>query len=578
MSKSSAMEVVKLQRERFLAFSFAMADLLIELDAEGRIVFVAGACRRFFGLDDASLMGRPLVEQIAAEHQPLVGQLLKQLDAGRRIPPVEIAVERVGSGHEKALLCGYALPHQTVKYMTLGAPERFQGVLTEGGDRDLESGLHSAESFAERARQLVESDDETAGELTMTFMELEGLEQLERSVSAGTYKHLIGEVAAFLRLQSVGGDAAGRLDQGRFGVIIGNNVDHAHLASGLAAAVPDTRSLTVSTHSQQLRPAGLSPDKASRALIHTLRRFQSEGLTDAVRADPSSQFRDLLHQTLKGIERFQEVIERDHIALAYQPIVELDGGRLHHYEVLARLPDGASPFEWVTLGESIGMIAAFDLTIVRKALADLSDRSAGPDLRLAVNLSAQSLQDEVFLDAMEVLLRQHAALRPRLSFEVTESAEIRDFKSVDGAIQRLRRQGCEVGLDDFGAGSASFQYLQALEIDFVKIDGAYVRAMAESSRDRALIKGMASICSDLGVSLIAEMIETDEQVALLKSMGVKLGQGYRFGKPQIGRPAPPQPVRSAAAAAPQAVSRGPSAEALAAIRARRRRGASDTWM
>lgn len=576
MPKPSAIDTIKLQRERFLAFSFAMADLLIELDANGRIVFIAGACRRFFGLDDTRLMGQPLIDQVAAEHRPLVGQLLRRLDAGRRVPPVEIAIERVGSGPEKALLCGYALPHQPVKYMTIGAPERFRAVLMEEGERDPQSGLHSAESFAERARELIESDDESLGELTMTFMELQGLEQLEQSVPGEAYKNVIGEVSAFLRLQSVGGDSAGRMEQGRFGVITGTEIDHVSIASGLAEAVPEARRLTVSTHSQQLRPPELSPDKASRALIHTLRRFQSEGLSDSVRADPTTQFRDLLRQTLNGIERFQEVIERDRIALAYQPIVELADGKLHHYEVLARLHDGASPYEWVTLGESIGMIAAFDLTICRKALADLSDRSAAPDLRLAVNLSAQSLQDEVFLDALEMLLRQYAALRPRLSFEVTESAEIKDFPGVNAAIQRLRAQGCQVALDDFGAGSASFQYLQAFEIDFVKIDGAYVRKMTESPRDLALVKGIAAICSDLGVALVAEMIETDEQVELLKSIGVKLGQGYRFGKPNIGRPVPPAPLSKSNEAPPPA--RGFSAEALAAVRARRRRGASDTWM
>ncbi|MEX2631816.1 MAG: EAL domain-containing protein, partial [Tistlia sp.] len=437
--------------------------------------------------------------------------------------------------------------------------------------RDPESSLHTAESFAERARELIESDDDSLGELTMTFMELQGLEQLEQSVPGEAYRNLIGEVAAFLRLQSVGGDAAGRMEQARFGVITGTEVDHARIASGLAEAVPAAGGLTVNTHSQQLRPPGLSPDKASRALIHTLRRFQGEGLSDAVRADPGTQFRELLRETLSGIERFQEVIENDRIALAYQPIVELADGRLHHYEVLARLHDGASPYEWVTLGESIGMIAAFDLTICRKALGDLSESSAATDLRLAVNLSAQSLHDAVFLDALDILLEQHAGLRRRLCFEVTESAEIADFPAVNAAIQRLRAQGCEVGLDDFGAGSASFQYLQAFEIDFVKIDGAYVRKMASSPRDLALIKGMAAICRDLGVSLIAEMIETEEQVELLKSIGVALGQGYRFGKPQIGRP-------GGAAPAPPGTARRPAAaptKAPATPQARRQGGAAE---
>ncbi len=577
MSKPDAIKLIKLQRERFLAFSFAMADLLIELDGDGRIVFIAGACRRFFGRDEASLMGSLLIDHLSGTSRLLVDQVLKHLDAGQRVSPHEIAIERGDGGREAALLCGYALPHQTVKYMTIGAPERFASLSEDKSGRDGESGLHSAESFAERARELLESADGGADELTMTFMELGGLDELEKAVSAKDYSDLIGEIAAFLRLQSVDGDTAGRLDKSRFGVITDRGVDAGGLAGGLVEAVPGAERLTVSTHSQLLQPAGLSPDKASRALIHTLKRFQSEGLSDAVKADPTSQFRDLLRETLSSIEHFQEVIASDQIDLAYQPIVELASGAVHHFEVLARLKDGASPFKWVTLGESVGMISAFDLTICRKALADLA--GAPVELKLAVNLSAQSLHDEIFLDAIEALLRQHRSLLPRLSFEVTESAEIDDFQAVNAAIQRLRAQGCEVGLDDFGAGSASFQYLQAFEVDFVKIDGAYVRDLAESPRDQALVKGMAGICRDLGVALVAEMIETDEQVKMLQAVGVKLGQGYRFGRPQVGQPSLPR--ASAPAPAPAAAAAGapgPSAEALAALRARRRRGASDTWM
>lgn len=534
MPHQDAMQSVKLQRERFLAFSFAMADLLVELDSEGRISFLAGACRRFFGQDEGALMGERLIDRIAPGERALVGQLLKQLEAGRRIPPVEVLLDRVDGAPGKALLCGYALPGHAAKYMTLGAPERFRTVLAARAERDPVSGLHSSEGFANLAKHLIEAPDRPPGELTLTFMELDGLAQFEYSSPARSHQSLISEIAAFLRLQSVGGDAAGSLEEGRFGVITGAEVDHRHLAEGLVEAVPQTQQLGIETFSRPLAASDLSPDKASRALIYTLRRFQSEGLTAEVKADPGNQFQNLLRQTLDSIEHFQEVIDRDRITLAYQPIVELANGLVHHYEVLARLNGSASPFDWVTLGESIGMIATFDLTICRKALADLGASPESNGLRLAVNLSAQSLQDEVFLDALESLLQQHAGLCRRLSFELTESAEIRDFPAVDQAIQRIRSQGCEVGLDDFGAGSTSFQYLQAFDIDFVKLDGAYVRAMTSSQRDHALVKGMATICRDLGISMIAEMVESDEQLVMLKALGVGFGQGYRLGKPQTG--------------------------------------------
>jgi EAL domain-containing protein (putative c-di-GMP-specific phosphodiesterase class I) len=98
-------------------------------------------------------------------------------------------------------------------------------------------------------------------------------------------------------------------------------------------------------------------------------------------------------------------------------------------------------------------------------------------------------------------------------------------------IQRLRERGFRVGLDDFGAGSASFQYLHALTIDFVKIDGAYVREVLNDHRSAMILKAMCSLCRDLGVYTVAEMVETREQVEKLRDLGVECGQGYFFGKP-----------------------------------------------
>lgn len=570
MPPIQAIDAIKLQRHRFLGFSFALADLLIELDTEGRIVFAAGACQHLFGEDDSCLIGHEFVERVAKPHRPLIKQLLRQLDGGPRIPPVEISVQRADNTSEDVVFCGYALPHEPNKYLVLSAKDRFRALLEQGEARDPETGLHTATGFADRLRDLIGSDVEPANELAMTVMELEGLDRIEQSGTPETYQEIINGVAAFLRLKSFEGDTAGFLEEGRFGVVTAPGVDHAELTNGLLEAVPETRDLTAKLHSQALRPVGMSPDTSARTLIYALQRFQREGLTADVRADPGTQFRNLLRETLDDIERFQEIIDRDQITLAYQPIVELETRRIDHYEVLARLPEGDSPFENVYLGESIGLIAAFDLTVCRKALADLDTEGRDEDLKLAVNLSAESLQEEVFVDALELLLKRYSRFRRRLSFEVTESAEIKDFATVNAAIQRLRSLGCGVALDDFGAGHATFRYLQAFEVDYVKMDGAYVHAMAESPRDYAVLKGMAGICRELNLVMIAEMIETEQQVDLLKALGVKLGQGYLFGKPTVGLPKTSPPKRSSGGT-------GASSPTLALLR-NRRQGTTETWM
>jgi EAL domain-containing protein (putative c-di-GMP-specific phosphodiesterase class I) len=198
-----------------------------------------------------------------------------------------------------------------------------------------------------------------------------------------------------------------------------------------------------------------------------------------------------------------------------------------------------TPFELITLAESIGIIAELDMAVLKKALAYL-DNSSVRDIKLAVNISGQSLQNEGFINNLVALLRQSGSVGKRVMFEVTESAQIDNLVRANTVIQHLRKNGCKVGLDDFGAGAASFPYLKALNVDFVKIDGAYVREVMTSSREGYILKAIAGLCSDLNASTTGEMIETEEQAQLLLSLGVELGQGYYFGKPA------PQPVFSSA--------------------------------
>ena len=131
-----------------------------------------------------------------------------------------------------------------------------------------------------------------------------------------------------------------------------------------------------------------------------------------------------------------------------------------------------------------------------------------------------------------------------LLFEVTESAKIGNLLEVNRVIQELRRAGHSVCLDDFGAGEAAFQYLGALEVDIVKLDGAYIHKALISRRGKAVLKAMASMCGELGITAVAEMIETKEHLDLVRDCGIGFGQGYYLGQPNTNLSAfdAPRPV------------------------------------
>jgi EAL domain-containing protein (putative c-di-GMP-specific phosphodiesterase class I) len=128
-------------------------------------------------------------------------------------------------------------------------------------------------------------------------------------------------------------------------------------------------------------------------------------------------------------------------------------------------------------------------------------------------------------------LSSYKGAAERIMFEITESATIQDLDTVSKYVSILRNSGYKVCLDDFGAGAAAFQYLQKLPVDYVKIDGQYTRRVVGSERDRVLLKNLANMCKDLGIAVVAEQIELPEQAEIMRDMGITLGQGFLFAKP-----------------------------------------------
>ena len=116
-------------------------------------------------------------------------------------------------------------------------------------------------------------------------------------------------------------------------------------------------------------------------------------------------------------------------------------------------------------------------------------------------------------------------------FEITESSHIKDLEKVNKFVTNLKNEGYQIALDDFGAGSASFQYLQQLHVDHLKIDGKYTRKLLSSQRDAAMVKNLVQMCKDMDIKVIAEFVEEEAQLEVLRNLEVEYGQGYLFGKP-----------------------------------------------
>ena len=151
----------------------------------------------------------------------------------------------------------------------------------------------------------------------------------------------------------------------------------------------------------------------------------------------------------------------------------------------------ASPFQFITFAEEVGVIGEFDLAMTRKVIATVqAAHNNGDHLSVAVNLSTRSLETPAVVDALLAMLKGCGAIRKQLLFEVTESWRINDLEAVNRVLGSLRDLGHTICLDDFGAGAAAFQYLRALDVDYVKIDGVYVREAFTEPNGKAYLKSM----------------------------------------------------------------------------------------
>lgn len=228
----------------------------------------------------------------------------------------------------------------------------------------------------------------------------------------------------------------------------------------------------------------------------------------------------------------KSAITDGHLVLHLQPIVESATGKVQCYEVLARIKDldGSLiyPGAFLPIAEQFGLISELDRSIVKKTVSLLEER---PDLTLFVNVSQTSASDRDFLEYIKRTLRTSWVDPSRLGFEITESAAASDSAAVSEWVLALKELGCPIALDDFGTGYSSFLRLGSLPVDFLKIDGAFVKDMDTDPTHRAFVQAMNEMAHAVGKRTVAEFVENDKIRAIIKELGVDYGQGYGLGKP-----------------------------------------------
>ncbi len=518
--------------DRYLAFAFAAADMLVEADLDGIIGFAAGAFRSRLGIEAEQTIGRSITSLFApSDHETLEVALAMARHSGRIAPVVLRLADRASTQVSVGALMLDVNGRPPRLHFTIGPlPTEADATASQIGP------LADKRSFA----RIAEAALRGSAPSNLGLVEVTGWDRIRETLSPVGRRELEADLNQAM-VDSAPGGTAGTLDDGKYGVLAPNGIDLDGMMGRLKTILrgnPAAVAAGLGGSVLQLEAGGLSGPQAARALRYALDRFAEGGQKAADAAGGRAGLAGIVATAGQQAVAVQEALSRRRFSLLYQPIARLQDRCTSHYEALLRPnPNARLPMrntqEFVTFVEAVGMTEELDWAVLETAILALQETKAAS---VAINMSGLTFQNPAYRKRMMARFAELAAegdilANRRLMIELTETVEIRDLEAAAVTMEQLRTIGVPVCLDDFGAGASAFRYLRAFRVDFVKLDGAYVRSACTSARERSLVGSMITMATNAGAKVVAEMIETEEQMKIMRDLGVQYGQGWLFGRP-----------------------------------------------
>lgn len=436
--------------------------------------------------------------------------------------------------------------------------KRFEGQLAYLADHDALTGLYNRRAFQRELDARTGSEARTGG--AVVVIDLDHFKDINDTLGHAAGDEVIVRVARLLAKRLRKTDVLGRLGGDEFATLL-TGVEREEVESVIAELLRVVREQSVVV--EDGHPIGLTAS-AGVALFDADSQLSGEELlvsADIAMYDAKEAGRDRhaisveteqrqqqMTDRMAWSQRMRDALEQDSFVLFQQPVVDLQTGLPKSHELLLRMRSESGelipPAAFLPIAERSGLITEIDRWVTHQAIATIArQRAAGREIRLAVNLSGASVSDPALLDMIEQDLAEMAPPPGSLIFEVTETAAIVNLDRARTFAATLAELGCELALDDFGAGFGSFYYLKRLPFDYLKIDGDFIRQLTSSHEDQLVVRAIVEIAKGLGKRTVAEFVGDEETMELLRDLGVNDGQGFH-----LGRPAPLEELIAASAA------------------------------
>jgi len=426
--------------------------------------------------------------------------------------------------------------------------ERTQATIAHLAHHDALTGLGNRLQFHKQLGDALAQRARHGGDLAVLFIDLDGFKAINDSLGHATGDAVLKHLASRLRNSLRETDRIGRLGGDEFAVIQFCN-EQPREAAALAARLIDVVKTPFSIDDHRLvlgASIGIAIADGEYRDAERLLRAADLAMYRA-KADGRGQFRffdpefDRQAQERRELEvALRTAVEDDALQIHYQPLVNLETGRVCGFEALSRWEDPqrgfVPPTTFIALAEEIGLIEVIGERILRRACMEAVGWP--PHIRVAVNLSPAQFQSGNLVALVEAALAESGLPAGRLELEITESIFLRGSEANLGLLSQLGELGVRISMDDFGTGYSSLSYLRSFAFDKIKIDKSFIRDLPASESSVAIVRAVCELARSFGASTTAEGVETDSQLTQIREEGCTEVQGYMFSRPLPAREIP----------------------------------------
>jgi len=420
--------------------------------------------------------------------------------------------------------------------------------LAHHATHDSLTGLINRREFEVRLENALRSAREGAGHVLL-YVDLDQFKVVNDTCGHTAGDQLLRQITTLIRGLVRTSDTVSRLGGDEFGVLLEHcNLDRAiEIADDMRAAIREYRFVAKDAAFEIGASIGLVEINGESESIESLLSAADVACYSAkdlgrnrvhVYQHGAAPER---HAEMQWVSRVTRAIDEDRLELYFQPIVPIGGNldRRGHYELLVRMRDEngrmVPPNAFIPAAERYNMMPMVDRWVILQALQHLVYRPE-PGLvddgyALAINLSGTSLNDDKFLEFLVAAIDEYKPAPGTLCFEITETAAIQRIDRAAHFMNELKSRGCQFSLDDFGNGLSSFSYLQNLPVDFIKIDGNFVRNISTNNVHQCMVAAMHQVGKAMGIRMIAEHVESRQTLEVLEKIGVEFVQGFHIAAP-----------------------------------------------